>query len=225
MMPPKGDPLYHPDTEKYMHLYEYDPEKSRQTLDSLGVVDKDGDGFRELPSGKKWTIRLDAENAPHFIKAGELFVEYFAEVGLKAVLKQHEGIDRSKGNQDWIIRQGGSSHEWIPTGHHTAYKVNSRTWPLHVNWLRGREPSLEPTPLAVKIQDLHDIMTGAETIEGVKAAGSELLLEVFKELVVYGIAAGDVFLAPVSNKLGNVPDPLPWESWPYPTVYRFYFKE
>jgi len=37
----------------------YDPAKAKALLDELGVKDKDGDGYRELPNGKKLTIRID----------------------------------------------------------------------------------------------------------------------------------------------------------------------
>ncbi len=37
----------------------YDPEKAKKLLDELGLKDTDGDGMRELPSGKKLAMRLD----------------------------------------------------------------------------------------------------------------------------------------------------------------------
>jgi peptide/nickel transport system substrate-binding protein len=37
----------------------YDPERAKSMLDELGVVDKNGDGMRELPSGDKLQISLD----------------------------------------------------------------------------------------------------------------------------------------------------------------------
>ncbi len=37
----------------------YDPEKAKALLEELGVKDSNGDGMRELPNGKKLTLRLD----------------------------------------------------------------------------------------------------------------------------------------------------------------------
>ncbi|WP_460523105.1 ABC transporter substrate-binding protein [Flindersiella endophytica] len=37
----------------------YDPEKAKAMLDELGMVDKNGDGMRELPNGKKFLMLLD----------------------------------------------------------------------------------------------------------------------------------------------------------------------
>lgn len=38
---------------------QFDPDKAKQLLDDLGVVDKDGDGNREMPDGSKLVVRLD----------------------------------------------------------------------------------------------------------------------------------------------------------------------
>jgi len=40
---------------------QYDPERAKKLLDQLGVVDSDGDGFRELPNGKKLELRIDQQ--------------------------------------------------------------------------------------------------------------------------------------------------------------------
>ncbi len=40
---------------------EYNPDKAKQLLDELGVKDSDGDGLRELPSGKKLALRIDIQ--------------------------------------------------------------------------------------------------------------------------------------------------------------------
>ena len=38
---------------------EYDVEKAKSLLDELGLKDKDGDGMREFPDGKKLSLRID----------------------------------------------------------------------------------------------------------------------------------------------------------------------
>jgi ABC-type transport system substrate-binding protein len=39
-------------------LAEYDPGKARALLDTFGYVDRDGDGYRELPGGEKLTLEI-----------------------------------------------------------------------------------------------------------------------------------------------------------------------
>lgn len=76
----------HPDSEWTSPDLEqpYDQAKAIEMLDEMGYVDADGDGFRETPEGKAidWDIKV-ASNQPLYIRAAEMIVEQFAEVGLK----------------------------------------------------------------------------------------------------------------------------------------------
>ena len=62
----------------YQALYPYDPAHANALLDEMGVVDIDGDGFRETPSGKKlqWMIS-NAADASDIVPVCELLVEYW----------------------------------------------------------------------------------------------------------------------------------------------------
>ncbi|MDD2637268.1 MAG: ABC transporter substrate-binding protein, partial [Bacteroidales bacterium] len=72
-----------PDRE-YTALYNYDPAYANGLLDEMGMLDADGDGYRETPSGKKlqWMI-FNADDASDIIPVCELLVEYWnTELGL-----------------------------------------------------------------------------------------------------------------------------------------------
>ena len=66
----------------------YDPEQSRKLLLSEGLEDRDGDGVREFPNGKKWTIsllaRADLWGEDQLIK---LLVNDLRAVGLRTVVR------------------------------------------------------------------------------------------------------------------------------------------
>ncbi|WP_264736901.1 oligopeptide ABC transporter substrate-binding protein [Cytobacillus firmus] len=67
--------------------YEYDPEKAKKLLDEAGYVDKDGDGFREDPEGKPFTINFDAMAGAETSEARAQFIlQSWQEVGLNAKL-------------------------------------------------------------------------------------------------------------------------------------------
>lgn len=51
-----GKKLYQKWRDSYV---KHDPEEAKKLLSDLGLKDKDGDGYVELPSGKKLTVRLD----------------------------------------------------------------------------------------------------------------------------------------------------------------------
>lgn len=68
----------------YADLYEYSPEYANQLLDEMGMIDADGDGYRDTPSGKnlQWMI-FNADDASDIIPVCELLVEYWnTELGL-----------------------------------------------------------------------------------------------------------------------------------------------
>jgi len=52
----EGKQLYREWRDSYVA---YDPEKAKALLDEIGVVDRDGDGWREMPDGGKLVVRLD----------------------------------------------------------------------------------------------------------------------------------------------------------------------
>ena len=70
--------------EYFTALYEYDVDEANALLDEMGMLDTDGDGYRETPSGKKlqWMI-FNAQEASDIVPVCELLVEYWnVELGL-----------------------------------------------------------------------------------------------------------------------------------------------
>jgi peptide/nickel transport system substrate-binding protein len=65
---------------------EHDPDAAKAMLDELGVVDKDGDGFREFPDGSKLTIRLDfpADTDDEHKSKNQYLVADWKAIGIKA---------------------------------------------------------------------------------------------------------------------------------------------
>jgi len=76
-----------PVTENNAIIFEYDPAKAAGILDSLGVVDKDGDGWRDLPSGAPLTIEINTND--NTIRSGYCLIlqDDFRAVGLNATFQ------------------------------------------------------------------------------------------------------------------------------------------
>jgi len=55
---PANTAFYNPEIESIMRPY--DPAKAKAILDELGIVDRNGDGIRELPNGRPFEITLTA---------------------------------------------------------------------------------------------------------------------------------------------------------------------
>jgi peptide/nickel transport system substrate-binding protein len=71
---------------KELEGYSYQPELAKKLLDEAGYMDVDGDGFREDPNGKPFTITwatMDGENAETI---AQFKIQCWADVGLKVEL-------------------------------------------------------------------------------------------------------------------------------------------
>jgi peptide/nickel transport system substrate-binding protein len=76
-------------------LYSFDPEKSKQLLDSIGVKDTNGDGFREY-QGKEIDLYLMSLNdVSGSVDTGKLLESWFADVGIKSHLDPVVDTDKA----------------------------------------------------------------------------------------------------------------------------------
>jgi peptide/nickel transport system substrate-binding protein len=90
---------------------EYDPEKAKQLLDEIGVVDKDGDGWREFPDGSKLELRIDfqATAGKIWVDGHEITIADFAKVGLKIITNS---MPVAEFNVMWPSGQGHIRGNW-----------------------------------------------------------------------------------------------------------------
>ncbi|MDQ3931123.1 MAG: ABC transporter substrate-binding protein [Chloroflexota bacterium] len=89
----------------------YDPERAKKLLDDLGVVDKNGDGIRELPDGTKLTILLNypAPGSPEHISKDNLLAKDLKAVGLNAQLGP---VPSTSENDQWHVGKLMSKTAW-----------------------------------------------------------------------------------------------------------------
>ncbi len=74
---------------KWLKYYaQYDPDLANKLLDELGMKDVDGDGFRELPSGKKLVLNLNFSTQGLPGQVVELVGQHWANVGIKTTVKE-----------------------------------------------------------------------------------------------------------------------------------------
>ncbi len=76
-----------PITENNAVIYEYDPAKAAGILDDLGVVDADGDGWRDLPSGDPLTIEINANDNTIRIGYCLILQDDWRAIGLNATFQ------------------------------------------------------------------------------------------------------------------------------------------
>jgi peptide/nickel transport system substrate-binding protein len=77
--------------EKFRSLaVDYDPDLAMSLLDEIGMVDADGDGFRDMPDGSPFEFRIDigADAAGESIKVLEITQKNWQDIGLNVVINQ-----------------------------------------------------------------------------------------------------------------------------------------
>ena len=70
------------------HFAQHDPEMAKALLDEIGVVDKDGDGMRELPNGEPLILNLQVATQGISIKIVELVGQSWRDVGVNNTVKE-----------------------------------------------------------------------------------------------------------------------------------------
>ena len=84
MMPP-GTSGYQPDLRTEMS--EYSPAKARALLDMYGWVDRDGDGWREMPDGQPLLLEMATQADQTTRQLDELWKKDMDALGLRATMK------------------------------------------------------------------------------------------------------------------------------------------
>ena len=70
------------------HFAQYDPDLAKKLLDEVGVVDKDGDGLRDLPNGEKFVLNINYATQGIAGQVVELVAQHWSDVGVKTTAKE-----------------------------------------------------------------------------------------------------------------------------------------
>ena len=70
-----------------LHI-DYDPDGAKAMLDGIGMVDKDGDGFRELPNGDAIVLNMQFATQGIGGEVVELVAQNWADVGIQTAVKE-----------------------------------------------------------------------------------------------------------------------------------------
>jgi peptide/nickel transport system substrate-binding protein len=194
---------------------EYDLNKANALLDEMGLDQKDAEGYRLRPDGKRMELLVET-SAPStdFVPMIELLVENWKDIGVFARLNQIDSTlltTRSQANETQVIV---SSWMDLPVAQGNPYMLD---WVLnndrykvsqgYLDWYQsfgknGTEPTEELKPLFT----LYDQMKGSKDLGeiGAKMADWEKFMYDSTFLIV---PVEDIMIPLVVNaKLGNVPE-------------------
>lgn len=216
---------YYPGDEHAFKYTEYDPDRASEILDGV-LPDKDSDGFRTLPDGSSLDIEVGV--VPQFgawTDIGQLIVEQWAEVGVKAHVEIRERT------QHFAMRPANELMTEIWNEDTTGFPFSGQPKfdprsdpaltfaPLVAKWYASNgQEGVEPTP---EIKRLVDIIDEAKT------SSSERQIELAKELFTIWAdnvwEIGTVGLTPMiqgvlvaNDKLRNIPE-VAGNDWPLRT--------
>ena len=207
---------------------EFDPETSNALLDEIGMVDVDGDGFRELPNGQKITLNLQFTTQGIAGSVVELVGQNWADVGIQTQVKEVTPDEyrsaQSANNLDvglWqygaplAIHLGLNSFFRPPFGTYFEHRAGMlwAEW-LDTNGASGVEPPEWAKKLASDIDAFQSAVPGTPESD---ALGASLVETFVSNMVMIGtIKAPEPIYA--SNNLKNFTE---FKTWSY-EYYRTY---
>ncbi len=206
----------------------FDPDTSRALLDEIGMVDTDGDGFRELPNGDKIVLNMQFATQGIGGNVVELVGQYWADVGVQTTVKEITPDEyrsaQSSNKLDVGLWQYGAPLA-IHLGLNSFFRApfgtyfEHRTGMLWGEWLdSGGEKGVEPPEFVKKLAaDIDAFQSAVPGSEESNALGAALLEGFVGNLVMIGTVQAP---EPVysSNKLKNFTE---FKTWSY-EYYRTY---
>jgi peptide/nickel transport system substrate-binding protein len=145
----------------------YDPDLAAELFETAGVVDADGDGVRDLPSGKPFEIILDLGDWGGelvSIESTEVFREDLEAAGFNVI------VNNLIGQPDWTLRQTEALY-MFRNCHASEVDIwtypdwifplrDNRAWPLQGKWRQtGGEEGEQPEPAspAARLQEIYEM--------------------------------------------------------------------
>ncbi len=217
---------YYPGDEYAFKYTKLDTDTANGLLDGIGLTERDGDGFRLLPTGER--LDLEVGVVPAFASwadIGQLVVEDWAEVGVRAHVQIRERTPHfaMRGTNDLQIEIWNEDTTGFPFSGQPKFDPRSDPGltlaPLVRRWINSNgAEGVEPTP---ELQRLMDIIDEAKLSD--RDRQIELAQELFKVWADNVWEIGTVGLTPmvqgvivVTDSLQNVPE-VAGNDWPLRT--------
>ncbi len=204
-------PYYSPEWEKAWA--EYDPDKANVMLDEIGLSERDRDGYRLHPDGKRLELTIEFMEAIGFsADVCELIGTYWENIGIKVALKPAERSlykARQAGNELEVYMEGMSPQipfwaqdKWIiPSTSLDHWGIEFARW-----YVTGGKSGVEPPKDIARLFELWDKAKSALT----EAEREGLVQEIVKLHIENIWFIGTVGMTPtyaiVKDNFRNVPE-------------------
>ena len=202
--------------EKWTKAFiDYDPDQAKKWLDEIGLVDKDGDGWRDRPDGSKFSFIVEFTSIEDPLKTNvtELVIEYWKKIGVNASMKELQRqlySTRSAANElDVGLWHGGWETGLLfpATNPWTEGSATGALWKQYTNhWNLGSEIDIPIMPEAQEVWDAYQNSLNADNEgEHIREAKKILQSQADNVWIINTVAMAPHPLI-VDKNLHNVPD-------------------
>ncbi|MDI3337100.1 ABC transporter substrate-binding protein [Defluviimonas aestuarii] len=178
---------------------EFDPDGAKALLDEVGVVDADGDGFRDLPNGQPLVLNLQFATQGIAGQVVELIGQHWANVGINTTVKEitpdeYRSAQSSnqldvglweKGQPTGIIL--GNNELWVPPFENYFAHRTGMLWAEWVdsNGTSGVEP---PDYVKTLMADINTLQSTPAGTDEFKATANRMVEAMVSNLLFIGTA-------------------------------------
>ena len=218
--PRPESPLY--DERLAKQYTEYKLRQANEYLDRAGFAERDAEGFRLRPDGKRISITIDCTDFSSLLDVMPYIPDYWREVGIESqlnILERETMYARKRANQhDAVVWVGDGGLDvlldprwYLPSTQESNYAI---PWAL---WFRDpSDPQAEKPPDAVRqqMQLYRQILATADQEEQHTLMGRILDIAA-EQFYVIGISTPPLRYGVIQPYFHNVPGFIP-SSWSYP---------
>ena len=198
---------------------EYDPDLANEYLDRAGYRQRDSDGFRLRPDGKRISFTLELPGSgfdPTYPETANLVAQYFEKVGVQMRVQpqggplfwerlfanEHDAVMYSAENglRDAILDPGW----FFPIGGRCYY---ARLW---ADWYAsGGKSGEEPPPAPRRQMEIYDQIKTTPDLDKQRELFAEILRISAEEFYCIGTVLIASRYTIAQNKVRNIPEPIP----------------
>ena len=194
----------------------YDPDEANTILDSIGLDQKDSEGFRLLPNGERLVLRIDAVSGAFldYPSIAERVAQMWADVGVQMTVNPVERslwIERTTANQPMMSMF--ETGEWNPAA--SPRLLPGVRWaPVATTWANtpNPDPAEYDGPEWIKEQVAKHWAAiqepDPEKRQQLYIEGTEIMCDGHARLGV--VVDVPVYTTLIKNNVRNVPKPMEW---------------
>ena len=196
------------------YMAQHDPAKAKKLLDEVGLKDKDGDGFRELPNGEKLVLNLQFATQGIAGKVVELVGQHWANVGIKTTIKEvtpdeYRSAQSSNALDVGMWRKGhplaivlGNNNMFVPPFESYFFLRTGMLWAEYID-SKGSKGIKPPEWVDQMIKDINAFQSEPPGTDKSNKLGARLVENMVSHLLFIGtvLAPGPIYH---HNSLKNV---------------------